>query len=564
MPTARVIDRRIGLLFACFLALLVIAVGRAAWVQGVQGAGLSADAHSQQTHTAVVPGLRGEILDRSGKNELAVSEDAVNVFATPYQVKDMAKTAAKLAPLLQMKPDQVIKAIGDGSSGFAYISHQVDLPTANKIEKLGLPGIGTEPAERRVYPQGQLASQVIGSVGTDGQGLTGLEAAANPTLEGHNGELSVIVDGLGKELARHTITPAEQGQNMRLTIDAAIQAKTEDVLGQVAATFKPERATAIVMNPRNGQVLAMANWPSGDPAHPASDSPADLVNTATGFTYEPGSTFKAFTIAGALEDGKVTPSTSFYLPTELQVADRTITDAESRGPETRTVAQILAQSSNIGADLIGQKVGEKRMAYWIHKFGFGDPTGIDFPGEERGIVPALKTWSGSTIGNVPIGQGLSVTPIQMATAYSAIANGGILRPPQLVLKQGDERVPEPAGHRIISSSDARKLRTMLEGVLAPGGTASEVSVPGYTLAGKTGTAQKVVNGTYSHSQFVASFVGFAPAEDPKLLVTVVADDPTQGSYYGGTVAAPAFGEIAKFALPYLGIPPDQGPASGSP
>jgi cell division protein FtsI (penicillin-binding protein 3) len=560
----RVIDRRIGLLFACFLLLLVLAVSRAAWVQGVQGSGLSADAKDQQTRTSVIPGLRGEILDRTGKNELAVSEDAVNVFATPYQIKDMTKTASKLGPLLDMSQAQVIHAIDAGGSGFAYIARQVDLPTAAKIEKLGLPGIATEPAERRVYPQGEMASQVIGSVGTDGQGLTGLEGADNDLLAGQNGELQVIVDGLGKELARHTLAPAQQGQSLRLTIDAAIQAKTEDVLGQVAKTFAPARATAIVMNPQNGQVLAMADWPSGDPAHPATNSPDDLMNTATGFTYEPGSTFKAFTISGALEDGKVTPNTSFYLPTELQVADRTITDAESRGPETRTVAQILAQSSNIGADLIGQRVGERRMAHWIKTFGFGTPTGVDFPGEEQGIVPPLSTWSGSTIGNLPIGQGLSVTPIQMATAYSAIANGGVLRPPQLVLQQGDTKVPEPTGHRIISSADARKVRTMLEGVLAPGGTASEVSVPGYTLAGKTGTAQKVVNGTYSHSDFVASFVGFAPAQNPKLLVTIVADTPTLVSYYGGTVAAPAFGEIAKFALPYLDIPPDQGPASGAP
>ncbi len=550
------IDRRIGVLFAGFVALLAFAVVRAAWIQGVQGSGLSADAASQHSRTAVVPGLRGEILDRSGKNELAVSEDAVNVFATPYQVTDPAKTAAKLAPLLHMSEEKVIHAIGAGSSGFAYIARQVDLPTAAKIDKLGLAGIGTEPAERRVYPQGQLASQVIGSVGTEGQGLTGLEAADNSTLQGSNGQLQVIVDGLGKELARHIITPARQGQNLQLTIDAAIQAKTEEVLKQTAATYKPASATAIVMNPQNGQILAMANWPSGDPSNLSSSSPEELSNMATGFNYEPGSTFKAFTVAGALEEGKVTPRTQFYLPTELQYADRTITDAEARGAETLDVAHILAQSSNIGADLIGQRLGERGMARWIKAFGFGAPTGIDFPGEEQGIVPPLSTWTVPTMGNLPIGQGLSVTPIQMATGYSAIANGGILRPPRLVLQNGEQRTAKPAGHRVISKSDASKLRKMLEGVLAPGGTASEVSVPGYTLAGKTGTAQKVVDGTYSDSQFVASFVGFAPAQDPRLLVAVVVDSPSQGSYYGGTVAAPAFGEIAKFALPYLGIEPD--------
>jgi cell division protein FtsI/penicillin-binding protein 2 len=551
----RLIDRRIGLLFACFLLLLLIAITRAAWVQGVQGGGLAADARGQQTETATIPGIRGRILDRHG-NELAVSEDAADVVATPYQVPNRARAAEKLAPLVHMSPSEVEHAIDSGSSGFAYLAHQVSLPDAAKIRKLDVPGISTLPSSRRVYPEGDLASQVIGTVGTENQGLTGLEASENSLLAGANGERQIVVDGLGKELVRHTVTPVRQGQNLKLTIDGGLQARTEEVLRHMAETYQPQGATAIVMNPQTGDVLAMADWPSADPANPGAASGQELANMATGFTYEPGSTFKAFTVAGALEDKKVTPDTPFAVPTELQVADRTITDAELHGPETLTVAQILAQSSNIGADLIGARVGPERFNHWVRTFGFSKPTGIDFPGEERGIVPRPSQYSGSTMGNLPIGQGLSVTPMQMAAAYSAIANGGILRPPRLIERAGDEPVREAKGHRIISSSDAAKLRKMLEGVLAPGGTASEVSVPGYTLAGKTGTAQKVVNGTYSDTQFVASFVGFAPAADPKLLVAIVADDPSVGSYYGGTVAAPAFGEIAKFALPYLGISPD--------
>jgi cell division protein FtsI/penicillin-binding protein 2 len=283
---------------------------------------------------------------------------------------------------------------------------------------------------------------------------------------------------------------------------------------------------------------------------------------ATGFTYEPGSTFKAFTVAGALSERLVTPNTLFNLPIEIQVADRRISDAEDRGPETLTVSQILAQSSNVGAVKIGLELGPERFYDWVRRFGFGDPTGIDFPGEERGIVPTPSEFSGSTIGNLPIGQGLSVTPMQMAAAYSAIANGGVLRSPQLVTQEGDSPVSPPEGHRVISAQTAGQLRQMLEGVLAPGGTASEVSVPGYTLAGKTGTAQVAVDGGYSKTRFVASFVGFAPASDPRLLVAVVVDSP-QGEYYGGVVAAPAFGEIAKFALPYLEIPPDQADAAAS-
>jgi cell division protein FtsI/penicillin-binding protein 2 len=551
----QLIDRRIGLLFACFLLLGVIAITRAAWVQGVQGGGLAADARGQQTETATIPGIRGQILDRKG-NELAVSEDAADVVATPYQVRDKARTAAKLAPLVHMSAAAVDHAFHSGSSGFAYVAHQVDLPDAAKIRGLNLPGISTLPSSRRIYPEGDLASQVIGTVGTENQGLTGLEAADNSLLAGSNGERQVVLDGLGKELVRHTVTPATQGQDLQLTLDAGLQARTEEVLSKLAETYQPHGATAIAMNPQTGDILAMANWPSSNPNDPAAATPQELSNMATGFTYEPGSTFKAFTVAGALSDHKVTPNTPFAIPTELQVADRTITDAEAHGPETLTVAQILAQSSNIGADEIGARVGPTRFNHWVRTFGFAKPTGIAFSGEEQGIVPKPAQYSGSTMGNLPIGQGLSVTPIQMATAYAAIANGGILRKPRLVERAGGKRIPDAHGRRIISASDAAKLRKMLEGVLAPGGTASEVSVPGYTLAGKTGTAQKVINGTYSDTQFVASFVGFAPAANPQLLVAIVADDPSVGSYYGGTVAAPAFGEIAKFALPYLGIAPN--------
>jgi cell division protein FtsI (penicillin-binding protein 3) len=551
------IERRIGLLFACFLLLLVVAIGRAAWVQGVQGGTLSADAQSQQTQTVTIPGRRGRILDRN-RRELAVSEDAADVIATPYQVKDPARAARRLGPLLHVPEAEILRALADRSSGFAYLARQVGLPTAERVRKLKLPGVATVPSSRRVYPEGKLAAPLLGAVGFDAQGLTGLEAADDDLLGGANGERQVVFDGLGKEIERDTLSGAQQGEDLRLTIDAGVQARTEEVLANVAQTYQPRRATAIVMDPRNAEVLAMADWPSFDPSDPSSASPEALRSMATGFTYEPGSTFKAFTVAGALSERLVTPSTLFYLPAEIQVADRKISDAEDRGPESLTVAQILAQSSNVGAVKIGLELGAERFYHWVRRFGFGDPTGIDFPGEEQGIVPTLSEFSGSTIGNLPIGQGLSVTPIQMAAAYSAIANGGILRPPRLILDEGDTPVPEPEGHRVISKQTAAQLRQMLEGVLAPGGTASEVSVPGYTLAGKTGTAEVAVDGGYSDSQFVASFVGFAPAQHPQLLVAVVVDEP-KGDYYGGVVAAPAFGEIAKFALPYLEIPPDQQP-----
>jgi cell division protein FtsI (penicillin-binding protein 3) len=552
------VDRRIGLLFAIFVLALGLAFGRAAWIQAVEGGKLSADARSQQTDPVAIPAERGTILDRNGK-ELAVSEDAVTIYATPYQVEDPATTARRLAEALDLDRNEVLESLSDRDSGFAYIARKVDLPTAQRVQAMRLPGIGTLPDSRRMYPQGELAAQVIGSVGTDNQGLTGLEAADDELLRGTDGERQVVHDGFGREIQRDVLTPPEPGEELRLTIDAGLQAQTELVLNDLARTYKPKGAAAVVMDPRNSQVLAMANYPSLDPTDPGNATPAELLNWSTGYTYEPGSTFKAFTVAGALEDRVVTPDTMFNLAPTIQVADRVIEESHARGYVTLSVADILAQSSNVGAVTIGLELnderGDDRFDHWVRRFGFGEPTGIDFPGEERGIVLEPDEYSGSTMGNLPLGQGLSVTPIQMATAYSAIANGGILRPPRLVLEEGGEPTSPPHGKRVISQDTAADVSRMLEGVLAPGGTASEVSVPGYTLAGKTGTAQKVVDGVYSETKFVASFVGYAPAEDPRLLVAIVVDEP-QGDYYGGTVAAPAFGEIAQFALPYLEIPAD--------
>ncbi len=348
---------------------------------------------------------------------------------------------------------------------------------------------------------------------------------------------------------------ASDGENVQLTLDPLIQQKTEQVLAEVGETYAPKGATAIVVDPRTSQIMAMANWPPIDPSDLSNASSEDLTNRATSFNYEPGSTFKAFTVSAALEEKLVTPETTFTLPPSIQVADRTIEDAEPRGTETMSVAQILARSSNVGAVTIGLELGAEKFSEWISRFGFGRKTGVQFPGEESGIVPKLDEYSGSSMGNLPIGQGQAVTPMQMVAGYSAIANGGILKQPQLIERVGEHAVQEPKGHRVIKAAVAAQVREMLEGVLAAGGTASEVSVPGYTLAGKTGTAQVAENGGYSETKFVASFIGFAPAQDPKLLAAVIVDQP-QGDIYGGSVAAPAFGKIAAFALPYLGVAPE--------
>ena len=548
----RTIDRRIGLLFAGFLLCFLIVFGRAFWLQGVQGAELASEASYQQTEVVTIPGLRGSVLDRHGK-ALATSEDAATIFATPYQVKGPQRTADRLAAILGEDPGDVLASLTE-DSGFSYVAKKVDMPTAARIERLELPGIGQLPDSRRTYPQGTMAGQVIGAVGDEGQGLTGLEGGEDSVLGGSDGERRIVKDALGEPIRLDTISEASDGEDIRLTLDPAIQSKTEEVLAGVGATYAPRGATAIVMDPRSSEILAMANWPPVDPADLSSAGPEDLANRATGFTYEPGSTFKAFTVSAALEDRLVTPDSAFTLAPSIQVADRVIEESHARGTVTLSVSDILAQSSNVGAVTIGLQLGSDRFSRWIDRFGFGRPTGVQFPAEEMGIVPALEDYSGSTMGNLPLGQGLSVTPMQMMAGYAAIADGGVLRRPRLIEEVDGEPVAEPRGKRVIDASVAEQVRTMLEGVLAPGGTASEVSVPGYTLAGKTGTSQVAENGTYSETKFVASFIGFAPAQDPRLLVSVIVDQP-QGDYYGGSVAAPAFGQIAQFALPYLGVPP---------
>jgi cell division protein FtsI (penicillin-binding protein 3) len=549
----RLIERRIGLLFAGFLLCFLVVVGRAFWLQGVQGSRLASEATYQQTETVTVPGLRGSLLDRRG-NELATSEDAATIFATPYQVEDPPRAAEKIARILDLDKGEVLESL-TAEGGFSYVAHRVGLVEAGRIERLDLEGIGQLPDSRRIYPQGEMAGQVVGSVGSENQGLIGLEAGEEDVLGGEDGERHVVKDALGDPIRLETADEAEDGDDIQLTLDPLIQQKAEQVLAEVGETYLPKGATAIVMDPENSEILAMANWPPVDPSDLSSATNEDLLNRATGFTYEPGSTFKAFTVAAALQEKLVTPASEFTLPPTIQVADRTIEESHPRGTETMSVATILAHSSNVGAVTIGEQLGAEHFDAWIHRFGFGRPTGVQFPGEEQGIVLPLDEYSGSTMGNLPLGQGISVTPMQMMAGYAAIANGGMLERPRLIKRIGEEPVAEPEGQRVMRPRVAAEVREMLEGVLAPGGTASEVSVPGYTLAGKTGTAEIAENGTYSETKFVASFIGFAPANDPKLLAAVIVDQP-QGDYYGGSVAAPAFGSIAAFALPYLGVAPE--------
>jgi cell division protein FtsI/penicillin-binding protein 2 len=549
------INRRIGLLFAFFLLLLSAAGARAAYLGSVRAPALQRAAATQQASEVEVPALRGTIRDRRGI-ELAVSEAAADVSANPRLITDPLAVARRIAPLLGQPQAKVLERLTKRDTGFVYLTRQLPAAAAQRISRLRIEGIDTQPTARRVYPRGWLASQVLGLVGIDQGGLAGLEQGADRWLHGRPGLRRIVRDALGQPIEIRDMRHARPGRDVELTLDAAIQDRVEQVLQELGETYRPKGATAIVMDPRTSAVLALANWPRVDANDVGGAPEYARQNRAVGYTYEPGSTFKAFTVAGALEDGRVTPTTSFNLAPQIQVADRTIHDAEPRGWVTLTTAQILAQSSNVGAITIGQRLGARRFDQWVRRFGFGQRTGIELPGEERGLILPVEKYSGSSMGNLPIGQGELVTPMQIATAYAAIANGGILRRPQLIARVGGRRVAAPRGRRVISARVSAELREMLEGVLATGGTASEVKVPGYQLAGKTGTANKVDadTGQYSNTRYIASFVGFAPALRPEVLVAVMVDEP-QGSIYGGQVAAPAFGKILEFALPYLGIPP---------
>jgi cell division protein FtsI (penicillin-binding protein 3)/stage V sporulation protein D (sporulation-specific penicillin-binding protein) len=551
-----VVQRRIGAIFGLFFLLLVLAAGRTAYLGVLRGGTLRKAASNQQLTNETVDAQRGAITDRNGI-DLAVSEPARDISADPYLITDTLGAARKLAPLLKQSQDSVLSKLSE-HTGFVYLIRGMPAIQAQAVLKLKIPGIDSTPVMRRVYPRGPLAAQVLGIVGTEGKGLAGLEYSHNALLAGRSGQRRVVSDAIGQPVSITEPRPVVAGESLKLTLDANIQQRTEDVLGAVARVFSPKDATAIVMDPRSGAILAVANWPQVNPNNPAGAPAGALQDRAVGFDYEPGSTFKAVTVSGALQQGLITPNTPFNIPDQIQVADRTIHDDTEHGEETLTTSQILARSSNVGAIKIGALEGSSSFNSWVHRFGFGARTGVDLSSEESGVTLPLSQYSGSSMGNLPIGQGELVTPMQMATAYAAIANGGILRPPHVIRAVDGKTQPLPRGHRIISAATAAALRHMLEGVLAPGGTASEVSIPGYQLAGKTGTASKIdpLTHEYSKSAYVASFIGFAPAADPKLLTAVVVDEPQSGSIFGGTVAAPAFGQIMSFALSYLGIAPE--------
>jgi cell division protein FtsI (penicillin-binding protein 3) len=546
-------NRRIRLLLFAFVLLFGVTLGRAAWLQVVKRGDYRRLAIDQHRETIAIPAGRGTIFDRRGA-PLAIGEQTTTVYADPREISDPKRAALAAGRALGLEPNFLYPELTNRKLGFLYVARKADPLAAATLARQHIAGLGFYPEEKRVYPQDGVGAQVVGYAGTDNRGLEGLERSLDSTLAGRPGSETIVKDPFGRVVETVKSLPERRGRNVTLTIDHQIQANAEAVLAETVRKWHAKGGAAIVLDPRTGQILAMANAP-GFNANRFGAVSADLHrNRAVTDVYEPGSTFKLVTISGALEDGIVTPTTRFTLPPTISVADRTIHDAETRGTETMTVQQILAHSSNVGTVTIARRLGASELSRWVHRWGFGAQTGVGFPGESPGMVLPLDQWSGSTIGTVPIGLGIAVTPLQMATAYATIANHGVRMTPQLILKVGGHRVARPHALRVVSKATSRKLMTMLRDVVIQG-TGTEAAIPGYTVAGKTGTANKPTAHGYSTSKYVASFVGIVPARHPRLVVMVMVDEP-RGTIWGGVVAAPAFAKIAQFDLQYLEVPPD--------
>jgi cell division protein FtsI/penicillin-binding protein 2 len=544
--TARLLNRRIRLLLIFFVLAFLGTFGRAVWLQAVQAQPLDRLARGQHHATIEVPAARGSILDRNGV-ELAIGKQAITVYANPRHVADPRATAMAAGRALQMDADRLYPKLADRSRGFVYVARRADPKRAEALKALNLTGLGFYPEERRAYPQGSVAAHVLGFAGLDNRGISGLELALDKTLAGQNGRQTIVRDPSGRTIDVLSAVQPVEGRNVRLTLDNTLQANAQSVLLRTVRQWGAKAASAVVLDPRTGEVLALASEPGFDANRfPETDRDTQR-NRAVTDTYEPGSTLKVVTVAAALSVGLVSPSTQFTLPPSIRVADRLIHEAHRSQTEQMTVAEILSRSSNVGTITLAELLGRSRLETWIERFGFGRKTGIDFPGETSGILPFY--WSGSTIGTLPIGHGIAVTPVQMAAAYAAVANGGVWLRPRLVADRPAKR------RRVISKRVANQLMSMLRDVVIEG-TGTEAEVEGYQVAGKTGTAAKPdPRGGYSTSRYVASFVGVVPASAPRLVVMVTVDEP-RGAIWGGVVAAPAFQQIANFGLQYLEIPPD--------
>lgn len=554
---ARVRFIMIGTVFGL---MFLTVVGRAFYLQILQHEELVKKADKQHQHRVDLTPARGSILDRNG-TPLAESIHMDSCYAEPKRIKDVDGTAAVLAPILRVPKQELVAKLSINKS-FTWVERWVAPETALRIKNMKLPGIGFAPESKRFYPNVETAAHVVGFTGRDPNGLEGIELRYDSTILGNTGYMITERDALGRNIAvkNTVIKDSSPGNNIVLTLDKTIQFIAEKELAKAVTESNAKGGMALVMESDTGKVLAMANYPTFNPNAYSRYSLAQLRNRVVVDSFEPGSTFKVFTIAAALEAGVVKPTDIYNCENgAYRVANRTIHDDH---PHSRlTVSEIIKYSSNIGSAKIGFKMGEERLSGYLRNFGFGGRTGIDLPGESPGNLK--RNWYGIDLATISFGQGVSLSAIQLVTAVSAIANGGTLMRPYLV-----ERILDDSGkevqhfepqvvRRVISPDTAQKVSRMMESVTGEGGTGTKAAVDGFRVAGKTGTAQKVdpVTRAYSPSKRIGSFVGFIPADKPKLTIAVIIDEP-QGIKYGGVVAAPAFKAIAQNSLAYLKITPN--------
>jgi cell division protein FtsI (penicillin-binding protein 3) len=550
--------------FVLFVLLFAVVVGRLAQLQVVDQGRLEELGQQQRTRSIDLAADRGSVLDRHG-NDLALSLARPTIFADPSQIEDPEATAAALAPVLGIPaPELTTRLSGDGE--FAWLARQVTEEVAEQVDELALPGIHEISEQARFTPGEGLLTSVLGSVDVDGAGRSGLELQYDEVLTGDPGEVVLERDPNGRTIpgSRHELASARAGDDLVLTIDRGMQFAAEQALAAQVDRMGGLGGTVIVSDPRTGEILAMANVAVPEGGGPAAPTSNNLAVTAV---FEPGSVNKVITLAGALEEGIVSPTSVLTVPDHLQVADHEFRDHDPHPTAQWTPTDILATSSNIGTIMLGQELGPARVDEYLRRFGFGEPTALGFPNESSGIMRDVDDWSGTSIGSIPIGQGIAVTALQMLSAYNVIANDGVYVEPRLVLGTVDadgERHDSPpsATQQVVSETTARSVRDMMVAVV-DAGTGRQAAIDGYSVAGKTGTARKPqANGTYQDAagnyHYVTTFAGFVPADDPQLSIIVVIDEPS-ASTYASAVSAPVFAELARYGLRQYRIPPPAHP-----
>ncbi|GFP22937.1 stage V sporulation protein D (sporulation-specific penicillin-binding protein) [Candidatus Hakubella thermalkaliphila] len=556
--------RILALLFL-FIARFVVVIYRLVFIQVISAQSFKDLAQTQYLNSYSFLAERGTIFDRDG-NQLAVSTQEVTIFANPFFVKDPGSVAEELSAILDKDKEELKKKLTQPDTGFVFLARKVSPELAQRVQELDMDGVLFTKESKRFYPHAQLAAQTLGFVGVDNEGLSGLEFQYENVLHGKDGVVVAERDSHGG-LIPGTYTTREHpvnGGDIYLTLDKNIQFFSDQKLKEVVEAYRAKRGTVIVIRPHSGEILAMSSYPTFD-LNKFYDVSQDMMrNLATSLVYEPGSTFKSVIIAAALEEGLVGPRQYFHLPPTIKVADEVIKEPHRNQEIDYTVTQILAHSANVGAVLVARVLEDQQLYNYLRKFGLGERTGIDLPGEERGILPEVKNWSRSTKATISFGQGISVTPLQLLMAHTVFANGGILIRPYLVdrIVYPDGRISRPGegkqGVRVVSEDTARQITVMLREAVK-NGTGTRAEIAGYEVVGKTGTAQKVDSDGlgYDEDRSIVSFVGFAPASNPQAAIVVVIDEPSSsaGDVWGGTVSAPLFKEIMEFTLRHLRLPP---------